>query len=154
MRPGCQSGHYQRKVDQASGINLKSETAQFYKVAVPQHSRYDASRTSHNMLVRVPHEALAKEFAENPDARTGPADFEWTESYRNHPVVVKNPTAAVIPYALYLDGISYTNKDSLLGIFANRSGPTNDTFVASSAARACADADAEVGARCFQSSHF
>jgi hypothetical protein len=88
-----------------------------YKVSVPMHSKYDLSRTMHDVLVQLPHEELSKEVALNPSAATGPLDPEWTDAYRVHPVVVAHPESKVIPLAFYLDGISFTKSDTLLGIF-------------------------------------
>jgi hypothetical protein len=68
------------------------------------------------MVVQLPHECFLEEMRENPHAAEGPLDPEWTEQYRQHPVVLRNQVATVMPYAFYLDGISFTNSDSLLGM--------------------------------------
>lgn len=117
LKPDSASGHFQRKVDSVTGINLRTASERMYKVPVPQHNKYDLSRTSHKMVVQLPHECFVEEVTENLHAATGPLDPEWTEQYRQHPVVLRNPGATVMPYAFYLDGISFTNTDSLLGMF-------------------------------------
>ena len=109
------SGHYQRKIDKATGVSVSDFKSESYKLQVPQHAKYDKSRTVHEMVVRVPHEELASEFAADDKAFDLPRDA--TESYNTHPVVVGNPGERVIPLAVYLDGISFTKRDSVLGIF-------------------------------------
>lgn len=117
MKPSSPTGHFQRKVDKATGVDLAGMANGMHRVGVPQHKKHDMSRTTHAMPIQLPHEALAGEAAENPDALTGPTDPEWTEAYLNHPVVRANPGRPVMPIALYLDGISFTRVDSLLGVF-------------------------------------
>lgn len=116
--PGQQSGKYQRRVDSATGVDLKKETKFAYKVPVAQLAKYDQARSIHQMVVHLPHEQLAAEVAQQPVAAEL-ADEEWTAAYHEHPVVVdsKGTGTPVIPYALYLDGISFTRTDSLVGIF-------------------------------------
>ena len=79
--------------------------------------KYDLSRTSHEMVVQLPHECFVEEMTENRHAAEGPLDPEWTEAYRQHPVVLRNPEATVMPYVFDLDCISFTNTDCLLGMF-------------------------------------
>lgn len=116
-KPDSSSGHFQRRVDRVTGIKLSEMCKAMYRVPTPQHAKYDMCRTVHPMPVGVPHEELAKEFAEDPFAATGPSEPEWTESFKTHPVVRRHPNELVMPLGLYLDGISFTNRDSLLGIF-------------------------------------
>jgi hypothetical protein len=117
LKPNSPSGHFQRKVDSVTGVNLRQASKQMFKIRVPQHSKYDLSRTTHEMVVQLPHEEFANEVAEDPSAASGPFDPEWTAAYREHPTVTSNPGATVMPYAFYLDGISFTRTDTLLGIF-------------------------------------
>jgi hypothetical protein len=69
------------------------------------------------MVMQLPHEALSDEVASNPEAAKLELDPEWTDGYRSHRVVRMHPDRQVIPYALYMDGISFTNTDSLLAFF-------------------------------------
>ena len=68
-------------------------------------------------MARVPHEEIAQELAENPAAGTGAPEHEWSAAFRNHPVTRANTGKTLIPLALYLDGIAFGVRDSLLGIF-------------------------------------
>lgn len=115
LKPGAPSGHYRRKVDAANGVDLRKSAAKMFKLAVPQHCKYDLARTVHEMVVRLPHEELAREVRDQPDCVTGPVCE--TAAFKAHPVVRGHPGVPVMPVALYLDGISFTRRDSLLGIF-------------------------------------
>lgn len=115
LKPGSPSGHYRRKVDAATNVDLRASEASMYKISVPQHSKYDLSRTLHPMPVRLPHEELAEEVLANPACLQGP--ICETAAYKSHPVVRANPGVPVMPVALYLDGIAFTKRDSMLGIF-------------------------------------
>lgn len=115
--PAAQSGKFQQKIDAATGLNLKGASERMYRVLVPQHRKYDESRSIHSMVVQVPHEELWKEVELDPSAANGPADPEWTDAYLSHPVVRAHPGETVMAYAFYLDGISFTRTDSILGLF-------------------------------------
>lgn len=117
VRPDAQSGKFHAKVDSADGTDLRQASQNMYRARVPQTAKHDMIRTVHEMIVQLPHEELAHEAAANPQAATGPSDPEWTEAYHSHPVVRAHPGQVVMPYALYLDGISFTRTDSLLGVF-------------------------------------
>ena len=61
FRPEAPTGHFQRHLDTVTGIDMKSQMSWRYTVDVPQHDKYDASRTSHALAVSVPHEDLNEE---------------------------------------------------------------------------------------------
>jgi hypothetical protein len=54
------------------------------------------------MVVQLPHECFVEEMRENPHAAEGPLDPEWTEQYRQHPVVLRNQVATVMPYVFVI----------------------------------------------------
>ena len=117
LRPDSPSGHFQRKIDKATRVDLKEERKRAYTVPTPLYTKHDMSRSVHPMMVQLPHVQLAEEVASNPRAASGPLEAEWTEAFSRHPVVLENPSKVVMPYALYMDGVSFTLKDSMLGIF-------------------------------------
>ena len=94
-----------------------------YHIAVPGLHKFDISRTSHSMPVQCPHECIERERMENPhilaEVKSNRDRGEWPLAYYNHPVV--KATAAtgsiVIPLVLYMDGISMTRNDGILGLF-------------------------------------
>ena len=45
-------------------------------------------------------------------------DEEWPAVYTTHPVVTSNPDRAVIPYAIFVDGVPYANHDAVIGWWA------------------------------------
>jgi len=117
LSPDSPSGHFQRKIDAATGVCMSAEKARMYSVPVPQYSKCDAYRTNHDMVIQLPHEVLHDEIKNNPQATEVELEPEWTEAYETHPVVQSHPDRGVVPYAMYLDGISFTKTDSLLGVF-------------------------------------
>ena len=72
------------------------------------------------MKVRNPHECLETEWTNNPavSVRLQEALDEnlLPPCYHTHPVVVAS-LEPVLPCALYMDGVAYTNTDSVLGIW-------------------------------------
>ena len=66
FRPSAPTGHFQRHVDSALGVNMKHEMSWRYRVDIPGHHKHDVSRTVHESLVTLPHEALHKEISADP----------------------------------------------------------------------------------------
>jgi hypothetical protein len=59
LRPDSQSGHFQRKVDGAAGVNIKVLKAEMLTIGVPRYAKHDAGRSQFDMPVRAPHEVGA-----------------------------------------------------------------------------------------------
>jgi len=115
MRPSAPSGHFQRKVDRATGVSLKKEKERLFNMRVPLHTKYDSSRKTRSVLARLPHEELAQEVEQNPLLLV--EGDEYTEALAAHPVALANPGVPILPYALYLDGIPFLKKDGMLAVF-------------------------------------
>ena len=119
--PGKQSGHYMRHLDSASGTKLAKARLSCYSVNVPQHCKYDYSRTVHPMLIRLPHECLHDEFVEDhasiESLRGQIATKSLPPIYFEHDIVKRHAGKPVMPCALYLDGVPFSNRDGLLGVF-------------------------------------
>lgn len=116
FRPNAPTGHCQRHLDSRTGINMKAEMAQRYNIGLPMHAKHDDSRTTHDMVVEVPHEALNEEVLEDPTIVERARQTQWPPAYHASPIVQKYGNG-VVPLALYLDGVPTTSRDGVLGIF-------------------------------------
>lgn len=116
FRPEAPSGHFQRHLDAANGINMNQQLSWRYSVGVPLHDKYDRSRNQHALLVNVPHEALNEEILDDPSILQRAAEMSWPPAWWANPIVAA-ATCIVLPLALYLDGVPSTARDGILGIF-------------------------------------
>lgn len=120
-RPTAGSGKFMQHIDTVTGMKLKDTKAQMYHVKAPGLEKYDFSRSTHSIPVTPPHEGLVKEVQANPklldEAKAKTEQNHWPRCYYEHPVVRRAGGDTVIPLALYVDGISMTRNDSLVGIF-------------------------------------
>ena len=119
-KPGCSSGDYQRFLDDKLGfVDAKQN---HYNVSVPGHRRSDLSRSTFNVPVRLAHECIEKEVASDDSIgiqlQEAIDDNSLPPSYFAHPVVQANPLGEVLPVALYMDKVPYTQTDSVCGIWA------------------------------------
>ena len=76
LHPRAQSGHYQRHLDTATGVNLNTERKKRYLVPVPGHHKYDNSRALHDVMVNVPREVLNQELLSNPEIMASVPNME------------------------------------------------------------------------------
>jgi hypothetical protein len=115
LPPGEQSGRYQRKLD--SVIPNRDD---HYDLPVPGHGKHDLNRQVHSCWVTVPHEEIARDMSE-PTFRTLLAERlagDMPPAYWQHAMVVADAGRTMIaPFALYLDGVPYSNTDSVLGMW-------------------------------------
>ncbi len=119
FRPNDPStGHYQRHIDAVTGVSLRDPSA--YRINVPGREKHDLGRASHATQVGFPLEDLEKELQDTPsvwdalDARL--RDGQMPPAYTNH-VVVARSAERVLPVGIFLDGVQFTKKNSILGIF-------------------------------------
>jgi hypothetical protein len=113
--PGQPSGHYQRHLDAA--MELPKSAEDLYEMQVPGHAKHALGRQIHTCHVFVPHEQLSQ-------AMVAPAFLTrlneclepgiLPDAYWQHPLVRDEPTR-VVPLALYVDGVPYSNTDSVIG---------------------------------------
>ena len=87
-KSGASTGNYAQQLKRA--LILDHETESLYTVRVPAQDKYDQNRTVMDLSIFPAHEALHREFQEQPeltfaiDAVAGSA--EWTATYYAHPV--------------------------------------------------------------------
>ena len=118
LRPSSQSGKFQPKLDKELGISLHDES-QIMTIKTPGHWKGDFGRTVHDMPVIAPSTLLKAELAK-------PGVMEETTrvvrsktlppAYYEHKIVKAN-VRTVVPLTIYLDGVPFLKKDSVVGIF-------------------------------------
>lgn len=113
-----QHGHYSRKFDAATGVDVHDSC--HYILQVPQHFRPDGCRALRPLGAIPVQEALARELDEDPhfQEKLTRCAGELPPAYRHHKVVREALPQLAVPLALYLDGIQYATRDSILGVFA------------------------------------
>ena len=116
FRPDAPTGHYQRHLDQVSGVSLKAERSWRYVLSVPSLAKYDPSRCCHDVPVNVPHECLSEEILEHPEILDEVEATQWPPAYYDNPIV-RRDGRRVVPLALYLDGVPSTKRDGILGFW-------------------------------------
>ena len=121
--PSAQSGHFQRHLDVVFRGRL--DRSRLYELETPAQGKHDLSRCTRTMHVLNLHEELAEHMAD-PAVRT--KLIEWESSgdappaYTDHPLVragapIGSPSGRVLPVALYMDGVPYSQTDSALGFW-------------------------------------
>ena len=119
LSPTSQSGKCSAHVDKTSGFNLK-EDGDLFKLPVPIYAKFDASRSSVNLPMQLPHELFSSEVEAHPnlldELEVKMKDSHWAGPYKEHVVVESSPDKP-LPCCLYLDGVAVTNRDGVLGIW-------------------------------------
>ena len=120
--PRSSGGNYQKKVDAFVGNNRGPQMGMTYVVSVPAYLHSEGSRQIWDLHTMPPHEVLS-------DCHVGEREAMVTEfckardqkqlppAYWEHPVVAQaSADEIVLPLALFLDGVRYGKKGSILGI--------------------------------------
>eukprot|EP00969_Alexandrium_andersonii_P313222 13838924-Alexandrium_andersonii.AAC.1 len=119
LKPGQSSGNYQRHVDLVMGWNR--DLRDYYTVTCPGRPRSEAfGRHSMQVPFLPPHELLDAELEEDPSLLDRLEDCLETlpPVYHDNPVVRSAaPDEKVIPLQLYLDGVPYSNGDSVVALW-------------------------------------
>eukprot|EP00969_Alexandrium_andersonii_P208806 9222059-Alexandrium_andersonii.AAC.1 len=119
VRPGQSGGNYQRHLDRVMGFDAVQN--QMYPVACPVHPRGQAfGRKVEDIPFRPPHELLHDELVED-----GSVLLKLQEQIDSgalppandaHPVV-READVPVVPLAVYMDGVAYSQTDSVVGVW-------------------------------------
>eukprot|EP00959_Pyramimonas_sp_CCMP1952_P462360 9483109-Pyramimonas_sp.AAC.1 len=64
MKPGCSTGHYQRYLDRAMGLD--QHHSKHYHVPTPQYRKDDITRTVGDIPFLPPHEVVQQWVEEDP----------------------------------------------------------------------------------------
>ena len=88
---------------------------------LPGHDKHDLERAQHTIDTLPLHEQLAEELEGDPACRLTLAQWRiegrLPPTYWQHPVTQDASGEAVMPFALYLDGVPYSQTDSVLGMW-------------------------------------
>ena len=98
-----------------------SNSPDLYEFEVPGHTKRDAGRVTHKLWALPCHEALAQDAEQDVGLRVQLAELLRERAlppcYWNHPVVMRHPGRHVLPVALYLDAVPWSQSDSVLGFW-------------------------------------
>jgi hypothetical protein len=113
------TGAYSRHFDAATGAGTKGMN--FYPLPLGRRPKFDAMRRFDSVPCRLPHELLLEELQANGRAleelEQALANHDLPDKYYAHPVVRANPGVRVHPFTLYIDGVQYTRRDTVLGVW-------------------------------------
>ena len=119
--PDQSSGAYSRVFDTATGYGTSS--VDLYEVPCGRRLRAEASRKWGPLPMRPPIEVLTDELAADPaiveEFNAAVAGKEFPPCYWEHPGVIETPDGEELPlpFALYLDAVQYTRRDSVLAFW-------------------------------------
>ena len=118
-KPGAPAGHHQRHLKGAFP-SLKDQS-QLYQMSVPCYNKTDFGRSIHGLYALPPHEVIDRAMSSDPTLRT--RLDELVASGTLPPVYTKNPVTqqsatSVVPASLFVDGVPYSNADSVMGFWA------------------------------------
>ena len=109
------SGDFKRRLDQLA----PASSCKTYVVECPAYVRAAGGRATFGLHVLLPHELLLQDL-ENANMQELHAQWKAAPNYQNHPVVAAAEAMAdpppVVPLSLFVDGVSYTKRDSLLAV--------------------------------------
>ena len=116
LKPGSSSGHAAHKLRKALGYLNSTD---LYDATVPGHSRHDLDRTLHTVPILPFHEQVAESFDKDVGLLTKLQELKAAGDlppvYTDHPVVREHPGEPVIPIAIFIDAVPYSQTDSVLG---------------------------------------
>ena len=117
QKPGQQTGKYQRHLDRI--FKFKKDDGTIYKLGLPTMQRGQAVRSVHAMQCVPVHEALESTMVDDMPRRLAYAKAHsgLPRSYYDDPIVERYPGTDVYPFALYIDGVPYSNTDSVVGVW-------------------------------------
>ena len=120
MTPTSQAGHCARRMETALG--LKEYEHQLYRAPVPGHSKLSGSREIKQQYFLPPHEAFAEEAKRSPGLldrlEEEKCKRSWSYAYERHPIVMQAlPEEKVLPLAIFIDGVPFAKKDSMLAFY-------------------------------------
>ena len=106
------SGDFKRLLDK----KVPSKGPSTYRLAAPCYSRKEGTRAPKNLAVLLPHEMLQVEM-QHEDMEALQSQWQAPPNFQEHPVVKKaaeTGVGPVIPISLFIDGVAYAKRDSLL----------------------------------------
>ena len=135
VNPASSGGNFQKKVDQYMGDTASSQKGLTYVVSVPAYIPSTGARDVWDLHTMPPHEVLA---CAHEGERTRMVqqlqkaldEDQMPPVYTRHPVVqAAQPGSPVLPLALFMDGVRYGKKGSILGITIQSSFPGSRKYL-------------------------
>lgn len=118
LPPGKDTGKYQEYLNRQLGFS-RNRMAE-YRLPVVGRRICDIDRTQFDLAVRPGHELLHEELEDDPSVllrlREANEDGDLPRCYYEHPVV-RNTSDDVLPVAIYIDGVAYSQSDTVLGFW-------------------------------------
>ena len=120
LKPNLQSsGHYMRLVKEKVPAFTEKP---FYDLEVPSVGSDGTGRESHSLPIIPMHEALVEDWDSDPGTRVRLDEMvesgDLPRAYKNHKIVEDHAAdGPVLPYGLFIDGVTYSNVDTAIGIW-------------------------------------
>jgi len=119
MKPWQSSGNYQKKLDRA--FDFASQRTGYYSLRIPGHPRSGSARDVMTIPMKLPHETLGSDLEDDPSILFKTDEMKrkglLPPCYTENPVVKAGRGGTVVPLALYMDGVQYSNTDSCVGMW-------------------------------------
>jgi hypothetical protein len=119
LAPGKSTCRYQKHLDPK--LSFTTQRKNMYHLNVIGHRKRDLDRSEFVLPVRPPQECIHEELEKDPSisVRLQAAIDEGLlpPSYSSHPVVLNNPGELILPLIIYLDGVAYSLRDSVIGVW-------------------------------------
>ena len=111
------TGHYSSKFDTATGVSLAHPNFAF--VDMPIFNQGEGLRVIKQIQCLPPQLTLQDEISEvdNFDEMLNEYVADLPPVYSNHAIVTKHLPRVVMPLALYVDGVQYQTRHSLVGFW-------------------------------------
>ena len=118
LAPGQSStGRYSAHFDKVTGTNLQHPD--FCSLQLPLHSRAEGIRQNQTITVTPPHLSIEREIRSVEDWNGQLASCVRTlpPCYADHPVTQAALPELCLPLAVFIDGVQYIKRGSLIGFF-------------------------------------
>lgn len=121
VKPGSSSGNYEKHCKKMLG-GYFDETASAYTVRMPGRKKNSLGRAPHLLNVSAVHEELDADIRAEPGFRVkleeAVEERAFPPIYYSHPAVVEHGgEAPVLPLNLFVDGVPYSQCDSIIGFW-------------------------------------
>ena len=117
-RPDAPSGHFQRKLNTALPY-LQAQEKVLYELDIPGWDQDLGKKAVVPLLAIPPHEIMADLVEGDPSITVKLAERieeqSLPECYFRHPIVLAAGSKPVIPISLFVDGVPYSQTDSVIG---------------------------------------
>lgn len=120
LSPGRTGGAHSEHFDKVTGIREHMDS-DFYTLDIPGNDRSTLGRTPVGHCANFGYNGIADEMSKDAEFTERLAaqiqTNTWGPIYSEHELVKAHPLTSFIPVAIYLDGVSFQNRDSCLGIW-------------------------------------